>query len=109
LLWRRARGRERRLHERYAAKRRGSDLTRDPLEWLIVEERRELVRGALGRLPSRAAEILILKYGEDLTYSELAARLGLSEAAVESRLHRARRLLRNELSGTGEQGESHEE
>jgi len=108
LLWRRARGRERRLHERYASKRRSSDVTKDPLEWLIMEERRELVRGALGRLPSRAAEVLILKYGEDLSYSELSARLGLSESAVESRLHRARRLLRNELSATGEQGEYHE-
>jgi DNA-directed RNA polymerase specialized sigma24 family protein len=39
-----------------------------------------------------------LKYSENWTYRELAAHLGQTEAAIESRLHRARRRLRDELA-----------
>jgi RNA polymerase sigma-70 factor (ECF subfamily) len=45
-------------------------------------------------LSPRDAEILLLKYTEDWSYRELAAHLGISESAVEARLHRARGRLR---------------
>jgi RNA polymerase sigma-70 factor (ECF subfamily) len=69
---------------------------RDPLEWLLADERRQLVRAALERLPRRDTELLLLKYTEDWSYRELAARL--SESAIEARLHRARARLRAELT-----------
>ena len=43
-------------------------------------------------------EILLLKYTEDWSYRQLAAHLGISESAVEARLHRARQRLRSELA-----------
>jgi RNA polymerase sigma factor (sigma-70 family) len=101
LLYRRRMGRRRKLTEGYAERVRPSDAdsrTVDPLAWLVADERRKLVRVALGKLPARDAEILLLKYGEDWSYHEIAARLGIGHSAVEARLHRARRRLRSELA-----------
>jgi RNA polymerase sigma factor (sigma-70 family) len=95
LLYRRQRGRQRNLLGSYAACRVGDvSSAPDPLDWLIQDERRRLVREALGRLPRRDAEILLLKYTEDWSYRELAAHLGVGESAIEARLHRARKRLR---------------
>jgi RNA polymerase sigma-70 factor (ECF subfamily) len=103
LLYRRRRGRQRKLLGNYAGSQAGtwaaSDV-RDPLDWLLQDERRGLVRAALQKLPRRDAEILLLKYTEDWSYRELAARLGVSESAVEARLHRARGRLRAAMIGT---------
>jgi RNA polymerase sigma-70 factor (ECF subfamily) len=40
----------------------------------------------------------LLKYAQNWSYHEIAEHLGISHSAVESRLHRARRKLRNELA-----------
>jgi RNA polymerase sigma-70 factor (ECF subfamily) len=100
LLYRRRMGRRRALATRYAeASRARPDgaSTVDPLDCLLRDERRRLVREALARLPGRDAELIILKYTEAWSYRELADHLGLTEAAVEARLHRARARLRREL------------
>jgi len=101
LLYRRKRGRQRKLTGRYAERNQPTEQDRresDPLDWLLAEERRRQVREALRRLPRREAEILLLKYTENWSYRELAERLGVSESAVESRLHRARKRMRAELA-----------
>ncbi|MEX2138008.1 MAG: sigma-70 family RNA polymerase sigma factor [Pirellulales bacterium] len=101
LLYRRQHGRRRKLRDRYADRHRPTDESAsdaDPLAWLLADERRRLIRLALGRLTSRDAEILLLKYTEDWSYHELAAHLGISHSAVETRLHRARARLRCELA-----------
>ena len=100
LLYRRKQGRKRKLIDRYIERVRPTDTDRecDPLDWLLAEERREQVRTALKRVPKRDAEILLLKYTEDWSYRQLAARLGITESAVEARLHRARLRMRNELA-----------
>jgi RNA polymerase sigma factor (sigma-70 family) len=101
LLYRRQHGRQRKLRNRYADRFRPTEETSsdaDPLAWLLADERRRLIRVALGRLTSRDAEILLLKYTEDWSYRELAAHLGISHSAVETRLHRARARLRIELA-----------
>ncbi len=101
LLYRRRMGRRRKLTESYAQRVRPSESdsrTSDPLAWLLADERRKLVRVALGRLPAREAEILLLKYGEDWTYHDIARHLGIGHSAVEARLHRARQRLRSELA-----------
>ena len=101
LLYRRRHGRQRKLLDRYAQRWRPTETdsgTPDPLSWLLADERRQIVRQAVGRLSPRDAEILLLKYTEDCNYHELAARLGISHAAVETRLHRARARLRKELT-----------
>jgi RNA polymerase sigma factor (sigma-70 family) len=101
LLYRRKQGRRRKLVDRYAQENRpGPEDHResDPLGWLLAEERRELIRRAIRRVPRRDAEILLLKYTEDWSYRELAGRMGISESAVQARLHRARSRLRSELA-----------
>jgi RNA polymerase sigma factor (sigma-70 family) len=99
LLYRRKQGRRRKLTDRYAARRQAADSQPlDPLGWLLAEERRQQVRQALACLPKRDAEILLLKYTEDWSYREMAQRLGISESAVEARLHRARQRMRAELT-----------
>jgi RNA polymerase sigma factor (sigma-70 family) len=101
LLHRRKLGRQRKLVDRFAQRNRPTEKDNrqiDPLSWLISEERRQKVRMAMKRLVRRDAEILLLKYTEDWTYLELAERLGISESAVEARLHRARQRLRGELA-----------
>ena len=101
LLYRRKQGRRRKLIDRYAQRFRPSDADArqaDPLEWLLTEERRTQVRAAMSQLPKRDAEILLLKYTEDWSYRALAEHLGVSESAVETRLHRARQRLRTQLA-----------
>lgn len=103
LLYRRRHGRLRRLIGTYANRRgNGQEFasTPDPLDWLLQDERRAMIRAALARLPRRDAEILLLKYTEDWSYQELAARLGISTSAVEARLHRARQRLRAAMIDT---------
>lgn len=100
LLYRRKRGRQRKLQDRYSNAFRPTEhdtRTADPLAWLLADERRTLVREAIGRLHPRDAEILLLKYNEDWSYHQIAEHLGVSHSAVEARLHRARARLRNQL------------
>jgi len=101
LLYRRKKGRQRKLMDRYETRQtdRGyaADAT-DPLDWLLADERRRLVRVALERLSDRDAEILLLKYTENWSYQQIADHLGVSHSAVESRLHRARKRMRAELA-----------
>jgi RNA polymerase sigma-70 factor (ECF subfamily) len=99
MLYRRGKGRRLKLVERQAE--RSVDTTTreiDPLDWLIRGERAVLVRDALARLPSRDAEVLLLKYVEGWSYQTLAEHMEVSESAIEARLHRARAKLRNALA-----------
>ncbi len=101
LLYRRKLGRQRKLIDRYVERKPPPEYDRgspDPLDWLLAEERRAMVRQAMGRLSGRDAEILMLKYTEDWRYQQIAAHLGISRSAVEARLHRARQKLRAELA-----------
>jgi RNA polymerase sigma-70 factor (ECF subfamily) len=70
----------------------------EPLAWLLSRERASLLRQAMERLPRRDAEILLLKYCEDWSYHQIAQQLGITAAAVEARLHRARGRLRELLA-----------
>lgn len=101
LLYRRKLGRKRKLVERYAERLRPSETSsrfEDPLDWLLGDERRRLIRTALRQLAPRDAEILLLKYVEDWNYHQIADRLGISHSAVETRLHRARARMRAALT-----------
>lgn len=100
LLYRRKMGRIRKLNQRYSDRYRPTEVDNrspEPLSWMLSEERRSMVREAMRRINQRDAEILMLKYTENWSYHEIAAHLGVSHSAIEARLHRARRRLRNEL------------
>jgi RNA polymerase sigma-70 factor (ECF subfamily) len=98
LMYRRRHGRRRNLERRYGERteiRSGSEP--NPLDWLVADERRDLIRQAMSRLNPKDAEMLMLKYTEDWSYQQIADHLGISESAVDSRLHRARKRLRREM------------
>ena len=101
LQYRRRQGRGRKLVERFVERVPPTDADErelDPLDWLLADEQKALVRQALTQLSRRDAEILLLKYTEDWTYKELADHLGISASAVEARLHRARQKMRRALA-----------
>lgn len=64
------------------------DLTEDLLD----------MHDALGRLPPVEREVLVLFYLRELSLEQLAELLAIPAGTVKSRLHRARRLLRHQLS-----------
>jgi RNA polymerase sigma-70 factor, ECF subfamily len=76
-----------------------------PLEaaagWQVAREPEDLaaldLRRALERLNGEDLELLVGRYWQDLSNSELAERFGVAEATVRVRLHRLRRRLRNIL------------
>lgn len=109
LLYRRRLGRVRRLRNRLANRATAAGQNghgRDPFVWLIHLEQSQIIRAALGRLPPRDAESLMLKYLEGWTYTEIADHLGLSRSAIVSRVNRARARLRSELSELKSRGDS---
>lgn len=55
------------------------------------------IEAALDRLPAQYKAVLVLRDLEDLSTEEVGQVLGLTEANVKSRLHRARLFLRREL------------
>ncbi len=73
--------------------------TLDLSEELSRQELNALLDRALGSLPGNARSAVELCYLAELPQSEAAARLGLTISALEARLHRARRQLRQILSG----------
>jgi RNA polymerase sigma-70 factor (ECF subfamily) len=67
------------------------------IDELLLEERQRCVRKALSRLPQRMREALLLRYGEELRYDEMAQILGIGESTLRSRVHHGLRLLRDQL------------
>ena len=65
---------------------------------LVNRETQALIERAIAKLPSRYRNIFLLADVEGLPNSGIAERLELSLAAVKSRLHRARHLMRNALA-----------
>jgi RNA polymerase sigma-70 factor (ECF subfamily) len=61
-------------------------------------EAREIERG-LERLPPVEREVLSLFYLDELSLAEVSQVLGIPVGTVKSRLHRARNLLRNHVTG----------
>ncbi len=67
-----------------------------------ADERARRVRDAMSRLPETYREPLALVYWEGLSTGEAARAVGCSRAAMLVRLHRARRLLEQELMREGD-------
>lgn len=67
------------------------------LDSLLVEERRRRVRSALSELPPALREALLLRYGEDLRYDEIAGVVGTGESTLRSRVHHGLRALKEKL------------
>lgn len=71
----------------------------EPEEHFGAQELREEVRAALDGIPPAERQVLELAYYEDLTQSEIAARLGWPLGTVKTRTRRALMRLRGSLTG----------
>jgi RNA polymerase sigma-70 factor (ECF subfamily) len=65
-------------------------------EW----ERRGVVQGAIDALPPDYRDVIVLRFMEELSYEEIARHLGVPVSTVETRLHRAKKQLRQLLRET---------
>jgi RNA polymerase sigma-70 factor (ECF subfamily) len=84
----------------------------DIAQWRVHEENPELATqltedksallAAVRRLPADRQELLILKFVERLSNSEIGTIMGRSEGAIKSLYHRTLMSLRDELGGSGE-------
>jgi RNA polymerase sigma-70 factor (ECF subfamily) len=70
---------------------------RAPNEQVLAAERAGAVRAAVGRLPEDLREAIVLCEWEERSVAEAAAILETTPKAVESRLYRARQILRERL------------
>jgi RNA polymerase sigma-70 factor (ECF subfamily) len=66
-------------------------------EEVIARDRAHRLRDLVASLPDRLAEPVFLRYFEELTEREVAARLGVPVGTVKSRIHNALHRLRGEL------------
>jgi RNA polymerase sigma-70 factor (ECF subfamily) len=82
------------LHDRPAADETQEDL-------VLRNERRRAVREALGRLPERQRQALVLRRYQDLSQEEIAEAMNTTVPAVESLLSRAMVALRMDLTREG--------
>jgi RNA polymerase sigma-70 factor (ECF subfamily) len=74
-----------------------------------MEQRRKLVFRCLQTLPEKYKVILTLRDIQGLRYEEISNILKISAGTVDSRLHRARKMLREKLAPfLGEKGGIHE-
>ncbi|MCS7209830.1 MAG: sigma-70 family RNA polymerase sigma factor [Fimbriimonadales bacterium] len=71
--------------------------SQDPQALAIENDLRERVQRAVAELPDSLRPVLQLRDMEGLSTEETAKKLGLTQAAVKARLHRARELLRQKL------------
>jgi RNA polymerase sigma-70 factor, ECF subfamily len=66
---------------------------------LLSSERHDVMLQAIAKLPPLYREPFILKHLQDWSYAQIGDALGLPPDTVETRLVRARRLLREQLAG----------
>jgi RNA polymerase sigma-70 factor, ECF subfamily len=68
-----------------------------PYQHAVDNEQRELVLGAVRRLPAERQELLIYKFVEHLPNAEIGELMGRSEGAIKSLYHRTLLALREDL------------
>lgn len=107
---RRSLGRARARSERFAVRQAAGDnlpyAPRNPEDAVLGKELSERVRDALHTLTPSLRMPVVLYDIEGLAYGEIAEILGVAEGTIKSRIHRARKALREELRGSlGKSGE----
>lgn len=69
----------------------------NPEEQIFEKQVLELLEAAVEALPDNLRSVFVMREIEEMSTAETAECLGLSEAAVKIRLHRARKVLRQDL------------
>jgi RNA polymerase sigma-70 factor (ECF subfamily) len=96
----RRRQRRKKLLTGFLRRKPRAPITASPVEEsMITRERRETTLQAIGNLPELYREPFVLRHLENWSYAQIAEAMGLPVDTVETRLVRARRLLRAELAG----------
>ncbi len=70
-----------------------------PDEQMEAVELQQAIENAVGRLPRQLHSVFIMREVEGWSTRKVGESLGLSEATVKTRLHRARRILREAIAG----------
>jgi RNA polymerase sigma-70 factor (ECF subfamily) len=84
--------------ERPSIATRLADSSPDPLTVELEKEKLEKLREALEQLPQQMRRCAQLRVIQELSYSEIAALMGLSVNTVKAHLHQAQKALRTQLS-----------
>jgi len=71
----------------------------DPEQQAYAEQLKRVLEVAVDRLPDTYRTVFMLRDVEGLSTSDASAALGIGEEAVKTRLHRARAMLRRDVSG----------
>ena len=61
----------------------------------------EIVRDAIAKLPEHDREVIVLRYYNSLSHEQISAVLGVSKAAINGRLTRAKQKLAEHLNRNG--------
>jgi RNA polymerase sigma-70 factor (ECF subfamily) len=69
----------------------------EPDEIVLRGEQREMVQSLINALPEKYKAVTLLRYYGDMSYDEIAQATGLTESAVKTQLHRARRMLAGQV------------
>lgn len=73
----------------------------DPAKIVQNRATRSTISEALAALKPKYSIVLLLRYGEGCSYEEIGDQLGLTLSAVDTRLYRAKKLLRKKLERMG--------
>lgn len=93
-----AHSRQIQLHRTWLMQTVGDDLPGEPAaQKAAMSELSKRLALALGKLPARCRTIFELSRYDNLTYAEIAQRLGLSVKTVEAQMGKALRILRHQL------------
>lgn len=77
---------------------RGSEPAHTPEQTVMRAELARVIEAAIGRLPEVFRPAFVMREIEGLSVADTAAALGLAEATVRTRLHRARQRLQADLA-----------
>ena len=77
------------------------DLRNIPEENLLKKEKTKIIAESIKELPKKQYEVLVMREISDMSYSEIAETLDISEGTVKSRISRARLNLANTLVKKG--------
>ncbi len=75
----------------------------NPGDTYELSEEKELLHESIGKLPEKVRRIIDLHYFKDLSVSEIALKMGISEGTVKWQLHEGRKRIRKELCAMNEE------